>query len=155
VTKPAVGHLPSAIDAALGHRLCAPSRRSCAVRRARFVLTPGAGSRTHHSLPTPGTAGRDARHVQGRLLIPEPETAGSGASADPNPAKRLFRDLRAAQADERRRAGSAWQETGFVFTTEVGEPYDPRNALRALQVAAGRAGLPKSRVAPLATHRPA
>jgi integrase len=30
-----------------------------------------------------------------------------------------------------------------VFTTEVGEPYDPRNALRALQVAAGRAGSPR------------
>jgi hypothetical protein len=154
VTKPAVGHLPSAINAALGHPLCAGSRRSCAVRRARLVLTPGAGSRTHHSLPTPYRRARGARHVQGRLLVTEPETAKSGASADPGPAKRLLRDLRAAQDDERRRAGSACQEIGFVFTTEVGGPYDPRNALRALQVAAGRAGLPKSGVAS-ATHRPA
>jgi integrase len=29
-----------------------------------------------------------------------------------------------------------------VFTTEFGEPCDPRNALRALKVAATRAGLP-------------
>ena len=58
------------------------------------------------------------------------------------PAERLLRDLRAAQDDERRRAGSVWHETGFVFTTETGEPCDPRNALRALKVAASRAGLP-------------
>ena len=38
--------------------------------------------------------------------------------------------------------GSAWQQTGYVFTTELGEPCDPRNALRALKVAAKRAGLP-------------
>ena len=29
-----------------------------------------------------------------------------------------------------------------MFTTEFGDPYDPRNALRALKVAAARAGLP-------------
>jgi integrase len=33
-------------------------------------------------------------------------------------------------------------ETGFVFTTETGEPCDPRNALRAFKVAAARAGIP-------------
>jgi integrase len=31
-----------------------------------------------------------------------------------------------------------------VFTTESGEPCDPRNALRALKVAAVRAGLPEA-----------
>ncbi|RBY78778.1 hypothetical protein DQ238_12015 [Geodermatophilus sp. TF02-6] len=35
-------------------------------------------------------------------------------------------------------------ETGFVFTTELGEPYDSRNAFRALKVAAVRAGLPEA-----------
>jgi integrase len=38
-------------------------------------------------------------------------------------------------------AGSAWRQTGFVFTTEFGEPCDPRNAFRALRVAAMKAGL--------------
>jgi integrase len=42
----------------------------------------------------------------------------------------------------RRRAGILWQQTGFVFIPEIGEPCDPRNALRALKVAATRAGLP-------------
>jgi integrase len=50
--------------------------------------------------------------------------------------------VHAAQDAERKRAGSAWRETGFVFTTELGEPCDPRNAFRALRVAATRAGLP-------------
>jgi hypothetical protein len=37
-----------------------------------------------------------------------------------------------------------WQPTPHVFTTELGEPCDPRNALRALKTAAKRAGLPSS-----------
>jgi site-specific recombinase XerD len=35
-----------------------------------------------------------------------------------------------------------WQQTGYVFTTELGTPHEPRNALRALQAAAAQAGLP-------------
>jgi hypothetical protein len=35
-----------------------------------------------------------------------------------------------------------WQLTPHVFTTELGEPCVPRNALRALKAAAKRAGLP-------------
>ncbi|GAB3364116.1 site-specific integrase [Modestobacter lapidis] len=81
--------------------------------------------------------------VQGRLLVTVPKTAKSKRSVPISaPAERLLRGLRGSQAEERRRAGSLWQETGFVFTTETGEPYDPRNALRALKVAATRAGLP-------------
>jgi integrase len=34
-----------------------------------------------------------------------------------------------------------WHESGFVFTTENGQPVDPRNLLRALKVAADRARL--------------
>jgi integrase len=58
------------------------------------------------------------------------------------PAERLLRRVHAAQAEERRLAGSAWRQTGFVFTTEFGEPCDPRNAFRALRAAATKAGLP-------------
>ena len=31
---------------------------------------------------------------------------------------------RAKQAEEKRIAGSRWQETGFVFTTTIGTPID-------------------------------
>ncbi|MCU1607252.1 MAG: Phage integrase [Modestobacter sp.] len=58
------------------------------------------------------------------------------------PAEHLLQDVRGSQAAERLRAGSAWHETGYVFTTETGEPCDPRNALRAFKVAAARAGIP-------------
>ena len=59
-------------------------------------------------------------------------------------AERLLHDVRANQRVERLRAGSIWQPTPYVFTTELGEPCDPRNALRALKAAAKRAGLPSS-----------
>jgi integrase len=81
--------------------------------------------------------------VQGRLVITEPKTVRSKRFVPLSaPTERLLRDVRATQDDERRRAGSVWQETGFVFTTVTGEPCDPRNALRALKVAATKAGLP-------------
>jgi len=81
--------------------------------------------------------------VQGRLLVTEPKTAKSRRFVPISaPAGRLLRGIRAGQAEDRRRAGWLWQQTGFVFTTETGEPCDPRNALRALKVAATRAGLP-------------
>src|SRR4051794_34420775 len=81
--------------------------------------------------------------IDGELLVTEPKTAKSKRFVPISaPAARLLLDVRAAQADERSRAGSAWRQTGFVFTTEFGEPCDPRNAFRALKVAAARAGLP-------------
>ena len=60
------------------------------------------------------------------------------------PVARLLHDQFAEQAEERRAAGPAWQETGFVFTTELGQPCDPRNSLRALKVVAAKAGLPEA-----------
>ena len=81
--------------------------------------------------------------IDGELLVTEPKAAKSKRFVPISaPAAGVLRDLHAAQADERSRAGSAWRQTGFVFTTEFGEPCDPRNAFRALKVAAARAGLP-------------
>ena len=83
--------------------------------------------------------------IEGELLVTEPKTAKSKRFVPISaPAEQLLRDLRAGQAEERARAGSACRETGFVFTTEFGEPCDPRNALRALRAAATRAGLPRA-----------
>jgi integrase len=83
--------------------------------------------------------------IDGRLAVSEPKTAKSKRFVPISaPAEELLREVQATQADERQRAGSAWRETGFVFTTEFGEPCDPRNALRAL----------KSRPPGLACRRP-
>ena len=79
----------------------------------------------------------------GALVVTEPKTVKSRRSVPLSAtAERVLREIRTAQAAERLRAGSAWQQTGYVFTTELGEPCDPRNALRALKAAAKRAGLP-------------
>jgi integrase len=86
-----------------------------------------------------GTLGR----VGGALVVTEPKTAKSRRSVTLSAtAERVLRDVRTAQAVERLRAGSAWQKTGYVFTTELGMPCEPRNALRALKDAAKQAGLP-------------
>ena len=46
-----------------------------------------------------------------------------------------------AQIEERVRAGDQWQDTGLVFTTELGGPVDPRNLLRVVETAAKSAGI--------------
>lgn len=53
----------------------------------------------------------------------------------------LLSGLKHRQRLEKIRAGSQWATTGYVFTTELGEPCDPRNALRAFKAAAKRAKL--------------
>ena len=81
--------------------------------------------------------------IDGVLVVTEPKTAKSNRFVPISaPAEHLLQDVRGSQAAERLRAGSAWHETGFVFTTETGDPCDPRNALRAFKVVAARAGLP-------------
>jgi integrase len=93
----------------------------------------------HGILRVRGTLSR----IDGELIVTEPKTAKSKRVVPlSEPAERLLRQVHAVQAKERRLAGSAWRQTGFVFTTEFGEPCDPRNAFRALRAAATKAGLP-------------
>ncbi len=81
--------------------------------------------------------------IDGELVVTEPKTVRSKRFVPiSEPAERLLRAQQEAQAEERRHAGSTWRQTGFVFTTQFGEPCDPRNAFRALRVAATKAGLP-------------
>ncbi len=80
--------------------------------------------------------------VGGVLVVTEPKTAKSKRfihmSAN---VERILRLARIAQMADRLRAGSQWVETGFVFTTQAGQPCDPRNALRAFKSASGKAGI--------------
>jgi len=48
----------------------------------------------------------------------------------------------ARQAAERLRAGSAWTETGLVFTTETGAPIDPASLRRAFRALVRAADIP-------------
>ncbi len=53
----------------------------------------------------------------------------------------MLREHRKAQLKERVAAANVWTDTGHVFTTESGQPMDPRNVLRAITSAAAKAGL--------------
>lgn len=79
----------------------------------------------------------------GELVRAEPKSAKSDRTI-PLSASAIvvLKKAKKRVAEDRLRAGSKWQATGYVFTTEFGEPCDPRNALRALQVAAERADMP-------------
>ena len=50
----------------------------------------------------------------------------------------LLRKQRSAQAADRLRAGSAWQDSGYVFTSPAGHPLDPSNFLNAVTAAGKR-----------------
>lgn len=76
------------------------------------------------------------------LVVTAPKSAKSARTIPLGPAAvDELRALKVRQAAERLKAGSAWTDSGYVFTTELGEPCDPRNALRALTVAAKAANL--------------
>lgn len=47
-----------------------------------------------------------------------------------------------AQSNEIAQAGSKYAQKGFVFSTQTGEPVDPRNLQRSVQLACKKAGLP-------------
>jgi len=80
--------------------------------------------------------------VGGKLVVTTTKTKGSTRKVVLVPA---VVDMLARLADkrdqERDRAGNLWTDTGFVFTTETGQPVDPRNVFRTMQAAAKKAKL--------------
>lgn len=81
--------------------------------------------------------------IEGELRVAEPKSAKSRRTVPiSEPALEVLRQIRQRTHTERRRAEDLWVESGFVFVTEIGEPCDPRNALRALTASARAAGLP-------------
>ncbi len=80
--------------------------------------------------------------VGGDLVVTKPKTEKSLRTVPiPASVRTMLKQHRRDQLHERVRAANVWTETGYVFTTETGQPCDPRNALRALTGAAERAGL--------------
>ena len=74
--------------------------------------------------------------IGGRLVITEPKTVRSRRAVPLHPAVlSMLRRHKARQAAERLRAANQWQNSGLVFTTELGGPVDPRNLLRVIEVA--------------------
>jgi len=80
--------------------------------------------------------------VGGELRVSEPKTAKSRRTLPLSRAvSARLKWQRAVQARERERAANVWHETGFVFTTETGQPVDGRDLFRTLQAAAKKAKL--------------
>lgn len=80
--------------------------------------------------------------LEGILQVQPPKTRHSRRHVPlSDAAVRVLEETRARTALERQVAEGSWVDTGFVFTTEWGEPCEPRNALRALKAAAKAAGL--------------
>jgi len=80
--------------------------------------------------------------VGGELTISEPKTTRSRRTVPASAAVvKLLKAQKAAQAAEKLKAGNQWQESGLVFTTELGGPVEPRNVLRTVELAAKKAEL--------------
>lgn len=69
---------------------------------------------------------RDAEHVHGRPMTRRPKTA-RGARVLPLPADLVdaLHQMRARQVEERRAAGAAHVDSGYVVTDELGQPLSP------------------------------
>lgn len=80
--------------------------------------------------------------VDGQLVVSRTKTAASVRTVVLSPAAvDVLKAQRKSQAADKLRAANVWEETGHVFTTESGQPVDPRNFLRAVTTAAKFAGL--------------
>ncbi len=85
---------------------------------------------------------RTLKREGGQLVTADTKTLKSCRALNlPAPVVSLLERHREAQEVERALLGAAWVETGFVFTTQVGTPIDPRNLYRDFQGVCRRAGL--------------
>ena len=85
---------------------------------------------------------RQLKREGGSLVTADTKTARSRRSVNlPEQMVVTLRRHRAAQAAERLALGDAWVDSGFVFTTTIGTPIDPRNLYREFQKICRAAGL--------------
>ena len=84
------------------------------------------------------------QRIDGKLSVKAPKTEKSRRRLTlPASVVAALRAHRDRQAFERQAVGMDWHETGFVFTTTIGTPLDPRNVLRVWHGLLTAAGLPR------------
>ena len=85
---------------------------------------------------------RGLQRIDGELKVLPTKTARSRRTI-PLPAfvVRVLTGHLAAQEEERRQLAGRWPDLGYVFTTPIGTPIDPRNCTRVVQVACRKAGV--------------
>jgi integrase len=93
------------------------------------------------------TINRALHRVDGELKLEDVKTEGSaGVLPLPRPLVTILAAHRRRQQKERWAAGSAWRDTGLVFTTTVGGPIEPRNVNRMFRSLCKKAEVPQLRV---------
>jgi integrase len=90
---------------------------------------------------------RSLHRADGKLTVFDTKTQRS-ARAVPLPALvvRALRHHKLHQDAERQQLGARWPNLGYVFTTPIGTPIDPRNCTRVVQAQCKAAGLPAIRL---------
>ena len=93
---------------------------------------------------------RSLQRLEGKLQVQEVKTDASRRTIRlPASLVKALHAHRLRQLEEREgaaHAGGQWQDSGFVFTSSIGTPYEPRNIGRHLAGVLARAGLPRVRV---------
>ena len=88
--------------------------------------------------------GEQVQRVGGQLLRREPKTETSEAPLPlPDLCTAALKLRRQQQEADRDEAGEAWSDTGLVFTTRYGTPFEPRNFNRSFDRRIRRAGVSK------------
>jgi integrase len=85
---------------------------------------------------------RQLKREGGRLVLADTKTAKSRRAVNlPTPMIAVLKAHRVRQAEDRLKLGSAWTDSGYVFTTSIGTPIDPRNLYRDFKGVCRDAGL--------------
>ena len=85
---------------------------------------------------------RSLKREGGHIVTADTKTLKSRRAVNlPGPVMELLARYRDQQEKERADLGEAWIETGFVFTSSIGTPIDPRNLYRDFQKVCESAGL--------------
>jgi integrase len=85
---------------------------------------------------------RNLKREGGRIVTADTKTLKSRRAVNvPTPVLEALRRNRELQDMERENLGEAWVDSGFIFTTSVGTPIDPRNLYREFSQICERAGL--------------
>jgi integrase len=85
---------------------------------------------------------RSLKREGGELITSDTKTSKSRRAVNvPPPVITALKAHKARQAGERLAIGKAWLNTGFIFTTSIGTPIDPRNLNREFRSVCNDAGL--------------
>jgi integrase len=93
------------------------------------------------------TISKNRIYVKGESLVQNSTKGGEGRrtiSIDPNTME-IIRDHRKRQFEERLLAGGLWNETGYIFVTELGRPIDYGTPTQLFTKVRKRLGLPDQR----------